>query len=47
MKDEGWRKDERCWMFIIKRSDDEQSNFAAKIKNLDKGKKAIEKKIFK
>ena len=28
---------------LLKDTDDEQSNFAAKIKNSDKGKKAIEK----
>ena len=30
----------------LKDADEEQCSFAAKIKNLDKGKKAIEKKIF-
>ena len=30
----------------MKDGDDEQSNFAAKLKNLDKGKKYIEKEFF-
>ena len=30
----------------LEEADDEQSNFAAKLKNLDKGKKYIEKEFF-